>query len=112
MSLVQGFELGEGAFQLREEGACVFNILKNEVRYASQWSRNNKPLHSVYLTLVIRLRWNSDPRKVRTSEPGDRRLCSRRVNRRAVFRRVRSGESPIDGNTVTVIMEVVEVQVK
>lgn len=41
---------------------------------------------------------------MRSSEPGERRLCSRRVKMRAVLRKVRSGESPREGNAVTAMM--------
>lgn len=50
------------------------------------------------------MRWNSDLRRVRSSEPGTRRLCSRRVKRRETLSRVRSGDSPVAGKTVTAIL--------
>lgn len=58
------------------------------------------------LTLVTRMRWNSDPRRIRSSDPGDRRLCSRRVKRRATFSSVRSGDSPTEGKAVTAMIAI------
>jgi hypothetical protein len=59
----------------------------------------------VGLTLFMRMRWYSDCWRERRSVPGERRLCSRRVNRRATLRRARSGE-PSVGNAVTVMIGV------
>lgn len=52
------------------------------------------------LTLFTRIRWYSDCWNERRSVPGERRLCSSLVNRRATLRRARSGE-PSVGNAVT-----------
>lgn len=62
-------------------------------------------------TLATRRRWSSDLRRVRSSDPGERRLCSNRVNSRATLRRVRSGDSSVEGNAVTaIIVKVLEKQ--
>jgi hypothetical protein len=50
------------------------------------------------------MRWYLDRRRVRSSAPGERRLYSRRVKRRAAFRRVRSGDSPAEGNADTAML--------
>ena len=55
-------------------------------------------------TLDTRKRWSSDLRRVRSSEPGESSLCSSRVKSRATLRRVRSGDSSIEGNTETAIV--------
>lgn len=104
MPPVQLFQLRERALKLREEGACVFNVLRTAISFwlAKQlvWS---DILHAGH-TFVTRMRWNSDLRRVRSSQPGERRLCSRRVKSRDTLSKVRSGESAVFGKIVTAIL--------